>query len=370
VSGFSAFDEQAMRRALALAARGLETTDPNPRVGCVIARDGEVVGEGWHMRAGESHAEVAALREAGPRAAGATAYVTLEPCCHHGRTPPCTDALIEARLARVVFAVPDPDPRVNGGGAARLGRAGIEVAGGLLQAEASTLNAGFLQRLRTGRPWVRLKTAASLDGRSALASGASRWITGEAARSDVHDWRARSSAVLTGIGTLLSDDPRLDVRRPRPLERAPARVILDSRLRTPVAARVFDAPGAVIVVHAPGPAAAQGAAAAIAARGARLEAVPAAGPHLDLAAAVRRLGELQLNELWVEAGPTIAGALLEAGLVDEWIHYLAPRLLGPDARPLAALPLLDRLAQARAFSITGTAMLGADLRLQLAPEKG
>ncbi len=367
--GFTAFDERAMRRALALAARGLETTDPNPRVGCVIAHDEEIIGEGWHVRAGEAHAEIVALRQAGERAAGATAFVTLEPCCHHGRTPPCTEAFIEARLARVVFAAGDPNPRVSGGGAARLAAAGIKVESGLLEHEAATLNAGFLQRMRIGRPWVRLKTAASLDGRTALASGQSRWITGEAARADVHDWRARSSAVATGIGTLLADDPRLDVRRPRPLGRTPARVIFDTRLRTPVTARVFDAPGEVIVLHAAEGAAAAGAGTRLAARGARLVPVPTVGPRLDLAAAMRHLGELALNELWVEAGPTLAGALLEARLVDEWLHYLAPRLLGPDARPLAAVPLLERLEAAHSFAVAEVSTFGADLRIRLVPER-
>ncbi|MGE3665389.1 MAG: bifunctional diaminohydroxyphosphoribosylaminopyrimidine deaminase/5-amino-6-(5-phosphoribosylamino)uracil reductase RibD [Steroidobacteraceae bacterium] len=369
MSTFTAFEEQAMRRALELAGRGLETADPNPRVGCVIVRDGQVVGEGWHVRAGEAHAEIGALREAGERAAGATAFVTLEPCCHHGRTPPCTEALIEARLARVVFAVRDPNPRVDGGGAARLAAAGIDVAGGLLESQAAALNAGFLLRMRAGRPWVRLKTAASLDGRTALANGASRWITGEAARAVVHDWRARSSAVATGIGTLLADDPRLDVRRPRPLGRAPARVVFDTRLRTPPAARVFDAPGEVFVLHAAGKAAEQDAGARLATRGARLEAVAAAGTHLDLAAALRRLGELGMNELWVEAGATLAGALLGSGLVDEWLHYLAPKLLGPAARPLADLPRIERLGDARGYSLIETTAFGADLRLRLVPGK-
>lgn len=370
MSGFTAFDERAMRRALALAARGLETTDPNPRVGCVITRGEAVVGEGWHARAGEAHAEIGALREAGERAAGATAYVTLEPCCHHGRTPPCADALVEARLARVVFAVRDPNPRVNGGGAARLAAAGIAVASGLLEADAAALNAGFLHRMRCGRPWVRLKTAASLDGRTALASGASRWITGEAARADVHHWRARSSAVLTGIGTVLADDPRLDVRRPQPLVRAPARVIVDTLLRTPPTARMFDAPGQVIILHAASEGAVRAAGAKLAARGARIEAVAAPGPRIDLAAAMRCLGELAMNELWVEAGPTLAGALLEAELVDEWLHYLAPKLLGPAARPLAALPPLDRLEAAHSFTIKDVLTLGADLRIRLVPGKG
>ncbi len=375
MSGFTAFDERAMRRALALAERGLETTDPNPRVGCVITRGEAIVGEGWHVRAGEAHAEVGALREAGARAVGATAYVTLEPCCHHGRTPPCADALIEARLARVIYAVRDPNPRVDGGGAARLAAAGITVASGLLDAEAAALNAGFLQRMRSGRPWVRLKTAASLDGRTALANGESRWITGDAARADVHDWRARSSAVLTGIGTVLADDPRLDVRRAVPLVRAPARIILDSQLRMPSAARLFGAPGEVIILHAADGRTALDSGAVLAARGARVEAVAAAAPgasigRVDLAAAMRRLGELAMNELWVEAGPTLAGALLEAGLVDEWLHYLAPTLLGPAARPLVALPPLERLDAARRFTIGDVVTLGTDLRIRLVPGKG
>lgn len=365
---FTAFDAHAMRRALELAERGLETTDPNPRVGCVIARGETIVGEGWHERAGEAHAEVVALRAAGAQAAGATAYVTLEPCCHHGRTPPCTDALIASRVARVVFALRDPNPHVNGGGADRLAAAGIEVAHGLLEAEAQAQNPGFVKRMRTGRPWVRLKTAASLDGRTALASGASRWITGEAARADVHAWRARSSAVLTGIGTLLADDPRLDVRRTHPVQRAPARVIIDSRLRSPPTARLFDAPGAVIVMHAADAVAAPGAAGALAARGARIEAIHGA-PRVDLAAALHRLGELAMNEVLVEAGPTLAGALLEAGLVDEWLHYLSPMLLGPAARPLAAWPALERLDAAPRFAITGIEALGNDLRLRLTPER-
>jgi len=367
MSAFTAFDRQAMARALELAALGIESADPNPRVGCVIARGTQIVGEGWHARAGEAHAEAAALAAAGERAAGATAYVTLEPCSHVGRTPPCADALVAARVARVVFAVRDPNPRVNGGGAARLAAAGIDIASGLLEREASALNAGFLQRMRSGRPWLRLKTAASLDGRSALASGASRWITGEAARADVHDWRARSSAIVTGVGTVLADDPRLDVRRPVPLARAPARVVIDSRLRTPPAARLFDAAGQVIVLHAAG----EAAAAALAARGAHIERIVpvpgAATARVDLAGALHRLGELAMNELWVEAGPTLAGALLEARLVDEWLHYVAPKLLGPQAQPLAMLPALARLDEAREFEITEVVQLGADLRIRLRP---
>src|SRR5690349_21203022 len=224
---FSAFDEAAMRRALELAERGLYSTQPNPRVGAVLARDDEIVGEGWHERAGEPHAEPIAIRAAGERARGATAYVTLEPCCHHGRTPPCADALLAAGVRRVVFAIADPNPRVNGGGARLLREAGVTVESGLLAKEASDLNAGFLLRMREKRPFIRLKSAASLDGRTALANGASQWITSEASRADVQQWRARSSAVLTSADTVLADDPRMDVRIES--SRQPLRVVLDRR---------------------------------------------------------------------------------------------------------------------------------------------
>jgi diaminohydroxyphosphoribosylaminopyrimidine deaminase/5-amino-6-(5-phosphoribosylamino)uracil reductase len=365
---FSASDELAMRRALELAARGLETTDPNPRVGCVIARGESIVGEGWHRAAGDAHAEVHALAASGRSAAGATAYVTLEPCNHTGRTPPCVDALIEARVARVVYAIEDPNPRVHGGGAARLRAAGIAVDSGLCAAEARALNPGFLKRMQRGMPWVRLKTAASLDGRAALASGASRWITGEGARADVHAWRARSSAVLTGIGTVLADDPRLDVRRSETVVRAPARIVVDSQLRTPVSARLFDAPGGVIILHAVESPSGE-ALGSLRARGARTEFIASAG-RVDLAAALRRLAELEMNELWVEAGPRLAGALLAQRLVDEWIHYVAPSVLGEGALPFATLPPLAALADALTVRIVEVTPLGADLRLTLRPERG
>jgi len=247
---FTAFDRLAMSRALALAERGLETTHPNPRVGCVIARDGRIVGEGWHAFAGEPHAEVLALRAAGEAARGASVYVTLEPCSHHGRTPPCVQALVAAGVARVVFALGDPDSRVDGRGAAALRAAGIAVDAGLMEADAAELNVGFLMRMRHGRPFVRMKIAASLDGRTALANGASRWITGEAARADVQRWRARSSAVMTGIGTVLADDPRLDVRHPADFHRQPLRIVLDGGLRTPPAARLLAPPGNVLILTA------------------------------------------------------------------------------------------------------------------------
>lgn len=374
MSAFTDFDRKAMARALELAALGLESADPNPRVGCVIALDGQIVGEGWHERVGAPHAEVRALAAAGERAAGATAYVTLEPCSHYGHTPPCVDALIHARVARVVFSIRDPNPNVGGGGAARLAAAGMTVECGLLADEARALNPGFLQRMSLGRPWLRLKTAGTLDGRTALASGVSRWITGERARADVHDWRARSSAIVTGVGTVLVDDPRLDVRRATPLLRAPLRVVVDSRLRTPPGSRLFDVPGEVIVLYAADNAVAGIAKAALAARCVAIEPIATAArtdggpPRIDLAAAMRRLGELALNELWVEAGPTLAGALLEAGLVDEWLHYLAPKLLGPQAQPLAQIASPPALAQAREFTIREVVTLGEDLRLRLRPK--
>jgi diaminohydroxyphosphoribosylaminopyrimidine deaminase/5-amino-6-(5-phosphoribosylamino)uracil reductase len=372
MSLFSDFDRFAMQRALTLAARGLETTDPNPRVGCVIAQRGRVVGEGWHERAGEAHAEVAALRAAGGQAAGATAYVTLEPCSHHGRTPPCVEALVAARLARVVYGADDPNPLVNGRGAAALRAAGIVVEGGLLDAEAIELNAGFFRRMQQGRPLVRVKLAMSLDGRTALANGESRWITGEEARRDVHQWRARSSAVLTGIGTVLADDPRLDVRLPQdPVatpRRQPLRVVLDTQLRTPQASRLFGTGGEVLIlttVTAPDDARA----AALTARGARVESLPADANRLDLAAVLDRLGELELNEVLVEAGATLAGELLRQALADELLLYVGPRLLGPTARALVELPALQGLAEAPSFTLFEMQQIGEDLRLRLRPRR-
>jgi diaminohydroxyphosphoribosylaminopyrimidine deaminase/5-amino-6-(5-phosphoribosylamino)uracil reductase len=369
---FSEFDRTAMQRALELAARGLTTTHPNPRVGCVIARSGRMVGEGWHVRAGESHAEVAALAAAGGQAAGATVYVTLEPCGHEGRTPPCVDALLASRVARVVYAVGDPNPLVNGQGAERLRAAGVTVEAGLLGAEAAELNVGFMKRMQTGRPWVRIKIAASLDGRTALASGASRWISGEASREDVQQWRARSSAILTGVGTVLADDPRLDVRLPEETgaqRRQPLRVVLDSSLRTPPEARLFESAGEVLIVTALPASDPQWEprCAALAVRGAHIETLPAEGGRVPLTAVLERLGELEINELQVEAGPTLAGSLVEQGLVDELLLYMAPKLLGPAARPLVALPELDGLEAAPVFAIAEVVQVGEDLRLRLRP---
>jgi len=366
---FSDFDRFAMQRALTLAARGLETTDPNPRVGCVIAQRGRVVGEGWHERAGEAHAEIAALRAAGAQAAGATVYVTLEPCSHHGRTPPCVEALIAARVARVVIAARDPNPQVDGKGAAALRAAGIAVESGLMEEEATDLNGGFFRRMLVGRPLIRVKLAMSLDGRTALASGESRWITGEAARQDVQHWRARSSAVLTGVGTVLADDPRLDVRLPDEqgvVRRQPLRVVLDSQLRTPPDARLFKSPGEVLILTtltAPEDPRATN----LSARGARLESLPLDGERIALPAVLDRLGELELNEVLVEAGATLAGELLRQSLADELLLYVGLRLLGPSARALVAMPPLPRLADAPSFSLSEMQQIGDDLRLRLRP---
>ena len=370
---FSDFDRFAMQRALALAACGLESTDPNPRVGCVIAQRGRIVGEGWHERAGEAHAEIAALHAAGGAAAGAAVYVTLEPCSHHGRTPPCTEALIAARVARVVYAAADPNPLVNGRGAEALRAAGIAVEAGLMEQEAAELNAGFFKRMQQGRPLVRVKLAMSLDGRTALANGESRWITGEAARNDVQRWRARSSAVLTGVGTVLADDPRLDVRLPDETpgraRRQPLRVVLDTRLRTPLASRLLQTGGEVLIltgVAAPDDARAV----SLAAHGARLESLPTADGRLALPAVLDRLGELELNEVLVEAGATLAGELLRQWLIDELLLYVGPRLLGPDGRALVTLPKLAGLAAAPAFAFFEMQQVGEDLRLRLRPRQG
>jgi diaminohydroxyphosphoribosylaminopyrimidine deaminase/5-amino-6-(5-phosphoribosylamino)uracil reductase len=359
---FTDIDERHMRRALALAGRGLFTTQPNPRVGCVLAHGEVVVGEGFHARAGEPHAEVHALREAGIRANGATAYVTLEPCAHHGRTPPCADALAAARVKRVVAAIRDPNPRVAGGGFAKLGDAGIAFATGLCETEARALNAGFLSRMERGRPWVRLKIAASLDGRTALASGESKWITSEAARADVQRWRARSSAILTGIGTVLADDPRLTVRLDEP-HVPPLRVVLDAKLRTPAKSHLIDSAVPALVIHSKDAAPSD-------ARFERVErvAVDANDGRLDLAAVLAELAAREVNELQVEAGPILSGSLLASGLADELLLYVAPVLLGDTARPLANLPPLASLRDAARLTLVEQTPCGPDLRLRLLTE--
>ena len=364
----SALDRQWMARALQLAARGRYTTAPNPCVGCVLVRDGEPVGEGWHRTAGEPHAERLALAAAGARARGATAYVTLEPCVHHGRTPPCTEALIAAGVARVVAAMADPNPRVAGQGLARLRAQGLEVTDGLLEAEARALNPGFCKRMTRGRPHVRVKLAASLDGRTALASGESQWITAPPARRDVQFLRARSGAIVTGIGTVLADDPALNVR----LEAAdlglasnqpvpqPLRVVVDSRLRLPPGARMLAQPGETRVAYT---LVVPERAAALAAAGARLQRCAASGGRVALDDLLRQLAEEEINEVLIEAGATLAGAALQAGLVDELILYLAPHLLGDGARGLFHLPGLARMADRLPLLLQDVRQVGQDLRI-------
>lgn len=366
---FSRDDHRHMARALELAARGANTTHPNPRVGCVIAHGAQVVGEGWHRRAGGPHAEIEALANAGDHARGATAYVTLEPCCHTGRTPPCTDALRAAGIARVVYGARDPNPRVNGGGEQALRAAGIEVSGGLMAAASARLNAGFVCRMQRGRPLVRTKIATTLDGRTALADGRSQWLTGPAARADVQRWRARSAAIMTGIGTVLADDPTLNVRvadAAVDVVDQPWRVIVDSGCRTPASARILSVPGQVVVFVAEGNGNSS-AANALRSRGASVEAVAAAPGGVDLPAVFRRLGELEINEVWVEAGPTLNGALLTAGLIDELIIYQAASILGHNARGLFNIADPDDLASRPFFRLEEARCVGDDLRLRYTP---
>ena len=359
-----------MRRALELAALGMRTTQPNPRVGCVITQGATIVGEGWHQRAGEPHAEVFALRGAGDLARGGTAFVTLEPCNHHGRTPPCTEALIGAGVSRVIYACGDPNPRVDGSGAARLRAAGIDTATGLLAAEGEELNLGFFKRMRTGRPWLRLKLAASLDGRTALASGESRWITSPESRADVHRFRAESAAILSTSATVLADDPELTARTDIAVSRQPLRIILDRHLRVPPRARLFAASGEVVRLTAPDRArtAAVAAGGSPATAGARIEEIAADdNGHLNLEAALAWMGGAGLNEVWTEAGPTLAGSLLQRKLVDELVLYLAPKLLGADARPLALLSEPLRLADIDAWRVHDLRQIGPDIRIMLRP---
>ncbi|WP_278427379.1 bifunctional diaminohydroxyphosphoribosylaminopyrimidine deaminase/5-amino-6-(5-phosphoribosylamino)uracil reductase RibD [Pantoea dispersa] len=364
-------DAHYMARALELARRGQYTTTPNPNVGCVIVRDGAIVGEGWHQRAGEPHAEVHALRMAGDHARGATAYVTLEPCSHHGRTPPCCDALIAAGVSRVVAAMQDPNPQVAGRGLYRLQQAGIDVSHGLMMNEAEALNRGFLKRMRTGFPWIQLKLGASLDGRTAMASGESQWITSAAARRDVQRLRARSSAILTTSATVLADNPSLTVRWDELSEtvrqqldesqlRQPVRVVIDSQQRVTPQHRLIAQPGETWLMRTEADAQSWP-------PGVSQIEVPPRGEQLDLVAMMMLLGQRQINSVWVEAGAGLAGALLQAGLVDELIVYLAPKLLGNAARGLCALPGLETLADAPALNFSDVRQVGDDLRLTLTP---
>ncbi|MDP2241162.1 MAG: bifunctional diaminohydroxyphosphoribosylaminopyrimidine deaminase/5-amino-6-(5-phosphoribosylamino)uracil reductase RibD [Burkholderiales bacterium] len=354
---FTTDDHRYMARALQLARKGLFTAAPNPRVGCVIVRDGVIVGEGWHEKAGAPHAEINALAMAGSQARGATVYVSLEPCAHHGRTPPCTDALIAAGVARVVAAMPDPNPLVSGKGRSALTAAGIAADSGVLEPEARELNIGFVSRMTRGRPWVRMKIAASLDGKTALLNGRSQWLTGPAARRDGHRWRARACVVLTGVGTIKDDDPQLTVREVA-TSRQPLRAVVDSRLETPLAARVL-AGGALVAAAVEDGEKMR----ALQDQGAEVVVLPNVSGKVDLAALMQELGRRGINEVHVEAGFRLNGSLLREGLVDELVIYLAPHLIGDAASGMFHLPALETLAGRRELKIHDLRMIGSDIRV-------
>jgi diaminohydroxyphosphoribosylaminopyrimidine deaminase/5-amino-6-(5-phosphoribosylamino)uracil reductase len=358
---FSAADHAFMARALALTERGRDTATPNPNVGCVLVKDGRVIGEGWHERAGEPHAEAKALAAATDTPQGSTAYVTLEPCSHQGRTGPCADALVAAKVSRVVAALEDPNPEVKGRGFARLRDAGIQVDVGLLANDAAEVHRGFLSRMQRGRPWMRVKSAASLDGRTALNNGKSQWITGEASRRDVHALRARSCAILTGIGTVLADDPQLNVRHV-PCSRQPRMVLVDSRLEVPLAAKILKGYRPLVFT--------------VSSDAAKRKALEEAGVEVvtaptdptnpgktDLAAIARELGARGLNEVTVETGSRLNGSLIAAGVIDELVLYLAPKLLGESSQGLFSLPEMTRLEQAIMPRIVDVRAVGNDWRL-------
>jgi diaminohydroxyphosphoribosylaminopyrimidine deaminase/5-amino-6-(5-phosphoribosylamino)uracil reductase len=350
VTGFSDLDQAMMARALALAEKGLYTTTPNPRVGCVIVKNGEIVGEAWHAKAGEPHAEALALQKAGSKAAGATAYVTLEPCNHFGRTPPCAPALVQAKVARVVAATRDPNPRASGGGAV-LEAAGIRFERGLMEQAARELNIGFISRIARSRPWVRLKVAASLDGRTALADGTSKWITGPEARMDGHRWRARACAILTGAGTVRADDPRLTVREVE-TPRQPLRVIVDSRLETPAGAQILRGEKVLVFSAREG-----------LLGNAEVVVLPNANGKVDLPRMLGELARRGVNELHVEAGFRLNGSLVREGCVDEYLFYLNPSLLGDTAQGIADLPAPASLDARSRMKIVSVDRLGEDLRI-------
>lgn len=366
---FTQTDHKYMARAIQLARLGLYTTDPNPRVGCVLVQRDEVVGEGWHRKIGEPHAERIALANAGNAARGATAYVTLEPCSHHGRTPPCADGLIEAGVSRVVAAMLDPNPLVSGQGIQKLQDAGIRTDTGLLQAEAERLNPGFIKRMQSGRPYVRCKLAMSLDGRTAMASGESVWITGDAARQDVQKLRARSSAIMTGVGTVLADDPSMNMRLgPDELQgvesadylRQPMRVVLDSRLRMPASSKMLSLAGETLILHnSPDNPSRR----ALEQAGAKLAQISSDSKGLTLEEVLLLLGQHEVNELLIEAGPTLAGAALKAGIIDELIIYMAPSIMGSEARGLFNLPGLSKMADRIQLEITELRKIGRDVRI-------
>lgn len=358
-----------MTRALRLAERGLYTTQPNPRVGCVIVKNNQIVGQGAHLKAGEPHAEVLALREAVASAEGADAYVTLEPCNHHGRTPPCVDTLINAGVKRVVVAMQDPNPLVAGNGIKRLQANGIKVEVGLMEAESKSLNLGFISRMTSGLPYIRCKIAASLDGRTALNNGKSLWITGESARVDVQHWRAQSCVIITGIGTVLTDNPSMNVRLEN-TSRQPLRVIVDSNLQTPVDCKMLNpellAASPVLIAYAHD---ADNKATSLSAAGAQLLHLPDVNGRVDLQALLVNLASRDINEVLLEAGQGLNGAFMQADLIDEFIFYYAPKLMGADGKAMFAIPELVEMQQATELQVTDIRQIGRDIRLRAKPVK-
>ena len=363
---FTNADHEYMSLALLLAERGLYTTTPNPRVGCVLVNNGQIIGQGTHLKAGEPHAEIMALRDAEAKfpnlIQGADAYVTLEPCCHFGRTPPCTDALIKAGVNRVIVAMQDPNPQVTGNGLAKLAAAGIETQHGLMETQARELNAGFISRMTQKRPFVRVKIAASLDGKTALANGESKWITGEAARKDVQHWRARSCAILTGIGTVLADHPKMNVRH-IPNARQPLRVVVDSQLRISPQAEIL-AGGNTLIAYVSD---VERKAEALSKSGAELIKVESSEGKVCLEQLLSHLAERGINEVMVEAGQTLNGALLTLNLVDEFVFYYAPTLLGSNARGMLAIPALESMQNRTELSLIEVRQFGQDIRVRAKP---
>jgi len=360
MANFTAYDHEFMSRAIRLAKKGLLSTHPNPRVGCVITQNNHIVGEGWHQKAGEGHAEVNALLQVGSEAKGATVYVTLEPCCHTGKTPPCTDSLIKAGIIRVVAAMQDPHDKVAGQGFEKLKQAGIEVQVGLMESQAEELNPGFIKRMQQGLPFVRVKMAMSVDGRTAMASGESKWITAEAARNDVQQWRARSSAMLTGIGTVLADDPSLKVRLDDEVNQ-PLRVILDSDLQIPLQAKILqDANNVLIFTRDKN----TQKIAELERMGVGVKCIGShSGQGLDLKQVLQHLASLEMNEVMVEAGANLAGSFVASGLVDELIIYMAPALMGNNARGLFNLPFIEQMSEKIQLNIKEIRQFGEDIRI-------
>ena len=360
-------DRGYMVRALQVAERGLFSTHPNPRVGCVIVKQGDIVGEGWHQKAGGPHAEIHALQQAGKEASGAAAYVTLEPCSHHGKTPPCADALIAAGVSRVVIAMQDPNPQVAGSGIEKLRESGVDVSVGLLESEARELNPGFILRMSEGRPFVRCKMAMSLDGRTAMASGESQWITGGDAREDGQRLRARSSAIITGVGTVLADDPQMTVRLTGEAVKTPLRIVLDPHLSTPISARILQGDASTLIVTAVDEPAVQQ---QFEEAGIEVISVPGCNETIDLPALMQILAKREINEIHLEAGATLSGAMLREGLIDELNIYMAAKLMGSGARALFNTPGLDLLADAVDLDIVDIRAVGADWRIRAMVSKG